>query len=395
MGRLVLTTAGESHGASMTAILTGLPAGLAVDLDAVNAALARRQGGYGRGGRMKIETDEVVVEAGLRRGVTLGSPMLLRVVNRDHRIDDAPAVRRPRPGHVDLAGMMKFGTKDAREVLERSSARETVVRVAAGAVTSQLLAEFGVRVHGYLVSLGDIDAADIPDDPDDLVAARDASEFYCPDVSADDAMKAAVDDVRAAGDTLGGVFEVRAFGVPPGIGTNATFDGKLDARLAGALMSIPAMKGVEIGLGMPAARMRGSQVHDPILPPSSGGGGRPRRARNHAGGIEGGITNGEPVVVRVGMKPISTLMKGLPSVDVTTGEETTAATERSDYTAAPAASVVGEAMVALVLADALLTKTGGDTMVEARRNLEAHLAAVEDLFRAGDRKSLPDHGRDV
>jgi chorismate synthase len=371
-----LLTAGESHGVSISAILTGVPAGLRVDLDAVNVTLARRQGGYGRGGRMKIERDEVVVESGLRRGVTLGSPILLKVPNRDHRIDDAPAVKRPRPGHVDLAGMMKFGTKDAREVLERSSARETVIRVAAGAVAAQFLARFRVRTHGFVVSLGEVTAASVPEDPDALVAARDASPFFCPDPGAADAMKAAVDAARGDGDTLGGVFEVRAFGVPPGIGTNATFAERLDARLAGALMSIPAMKGVEIGLGFEAARRRGSGVHDPILR----GEGRPRRARNHAGGIEGGITNGEPVVVRTAMKPISTLMKGLPTVDVDTGEETTGATERSDITAVPAASVVGEAMVTLVLADALLAKTGGDTMVEVERNLAAHLKAVEDLF---------------
>jgi len=379
MPRLELVTAGESHGVSVSAILTGLPAGLAVDLDAVDATLRRRQGGYGRGGRMKIERDRLTIEAGLRRGVTLGSPMLLKVPNRDHRIDDAPAVTRPRPGHADLAGMMKFGTKDAREVLERSSARETVIRVAAGAVAGQMLAEFGVRVHGFVVSLGDVGADAIPDDPDDLVAARDASPLFCPDPGATDAMKAAVDAVRDAGDTLGGIFEVRAYGVPPGIGTNATFGDRLDARLAGALMSIPAMKGVEIGMGIEAARRRGSEVHDPILP----GEGRPRRSRNNAGGIEGGITNGEPVVVRTAMKPISTLMKGLPTVDVVTGETTTGATERSDYTAVPAASVVGEAMVALVIADALLVKTGGDTMAEVRRNLEAHLAAVDDLFATG------------
>ena len=377
MGRLELVTAGESHGASVTAVLTGVPAGLRLDLDAVDAMLARRQGGYGRGARMEIERDRVVVEAGLRRGVTLGSPLLLRVANRDHRIDDAPAVHRPRPGHADLAGMMKFGTLDARDVLERSSARETAARVAAGAVAVQLLAAFGVEVHGFVVSLGDVRATSVPEAPDALLAARDASAFFCPDPATTEPMTAAVDAARADGDTLGGVFEVRAFGVPPGLGTNATFAGRLDARLAGALMSIPAMKGVEIGLGMEAASRRGSDVHDPILP----GEGRPRRGSNHAGGIEGGITNGEPVVVRTAMKPISTLMRGLPTVDVETGEASTGATERSDITAVPAASVVGEAMVALVLAGALLEKTGGDTMEEVARNLDAHLRAVEALFR--------------
>ncbi|MHC4471109.1 MAG: chorismate synthase [Planctomycetota bacterium] len=376
MGRLHLATAGESHGPSVTAVLTGLPAGLDLDVERIDATLARRQGGYGRGDRMKIERDRVEVEAGIRRGTTLGSPLLLRVVNKDHRIDDAPEVTRPRPGHADIAGMMKFGTRDARGVLERSSARETCARVAAGAVAAQLLGEFGVDVAGFVIALGPVTAGEIPDDAEALVNRRDASPFYCPDPTIDDEMKAAVDAARDGGDTLGGVFEVRGTGVPPGLGTNATWEARLDARLAAAMMSIPAMKGVEIGLGFEAARLPGSRVHDPILPAE----GRPRRPQNSAGGIEGGITNGEPVVVRVAMKPLSTLMSGLPTVDVVTGEASTGATERSDVTAVPAASVVGEAMVALTLADALLDKTGGDTMEEVRRNLEAHLAAVEELF---------------
>jgi chorismate synthase len=380
MTRLVLTTAGESHGKSVSAILSGVVAGLAVEPDAIHVQLLRRQGRYGRGGRMKIEKDRVLIESGVRRGLTLGSPLLLRVLNKDHRIDEAPAVTRPRPGHADLAGMMKFITRDAREILERSSARETVVRVAAGAVAALLLEEFGIQVRGFVRSLGPVHAADIPEAVEELVRQRDASPFYCPDPAATDAMKQAVDQARAAGDTVGGVMEVRAFGVPPGLGTNATLDGRLDSRLAGALMSIPAMKAVEIGLGLAAASLPGSQVHDPIR---KGTGGRPRRERNHAGGIEGGMTNGEPVVVRVAMKPISTLLKGLGSLDVATGEETTAAVERSDITAVPAASVVGEAMVALVLADALLEKTGGDTVTEVRRNLEGHLLAVNRLFENG------------
>jgi chorismate synthase len=380
MGRLTLTTAGESHGPSVSAVLTGVPAGLDLDLDAIDRVLARRQGGYGRGDRMKIEKDRVRIEAGLRRGRTLGSPLLLRIENADHRIDEAPEVTRPRPGHADLAGMMKFGTRDARDVLERSSARETVARTAAGAVAAQLLGEFGVEVAGFVVSLGPVRVGEVPDELSEIVNLRDASAFYCPDAVASADMKDQVDAARAAGDTLGGVFEVRATGVPPGLGTNATWEARLDSRLAAALMSIPAMKGVEIGLGFEAARRKGSEVHDPIVK----GEGRPGRTRNNAGGIEGGITNGEPVVVRVAMKPISTLMRGLPTVDVATGEETTGALERSDITAVPAASVVGEAMVALTLADALLEKTGGDSLPEVRRNLEAHLSGVEKLFDVAD-----------
>jgi len=376
MSRLTFASAGESHGESVCAILTGMPAGLDIDFDAVADALARRQGGYGRGGRMKIERDAVRIEGGIRRGRTLGSPLLLRVPNKDHRIDTAPAVTKPRPGHADLAGMMKFHTRNAREVLERSSARETVVRVAAGAVAASLLGQFDITVAGFVVALGGVRATITSDDPAELIRLRDGSPFFCPDEEVTEAMKRMVDETRKAGDTLGGLYEVRAFNVPPGLGTNATWDGKLDTRLAGALMSIPAMKGVEIGLGIEASGLRGSEVHDPILK----GDGRPRRSRNHAGGIEGGMTNGETVITRVAMKPISTLMRGLPSIDVETGEETTAAVERSDITAVPAASVVGEAMVALVLADALLEKTGGDSLDEVRRNLEGHLEAVNRLF---------------
>ncbi len=376
MSRLTFASAGESHGESVCAILTGMPAGLEIDFAAIADALARRQGGYGRGGRMQIERDAVRIESGLRRGRTLGSPLLLRVPNKDHRIDQAPAVTRPRPGHADLAGMMKFHTKNAREVLERSSARETVVRVAAGALASNLLAEFGITVAGFVVALGGVRATITSEDPEELIRLRGESPFFCPDPDVTSEMKKKVDATRSAGDTLGGLYEVRAYHVPPGLGTNATWDGKLDARLAAALMSIPAMKGVEIGLGMETAALRGSEVHDPILKVEK----RPRRARNHAGGIEGGMTNGETIVVRVAMKPISTLLCGLPSVDVETGEETTAAVERSDITAVPAASVVGEAMVALVLADALLEKTGGDSVEEVRRNLDGHIEEVNRLF---------------
>ncbi|MCU0727105.1 MAG: chorismate synthase [Planctomycetes bacterium] len=373
---LMLTTAGESHGVAMTAMLIGLPAGLVLDVGAIDAMLTRRQGGYGRGGRMTIEEDRVEVEAGLIRGKTLGSPLLLRVRNRDHRIDTAPEVTRPRPGHADLAGMMKYGTRDAREVLERASARETAARVAAGAVAAQFLLTFGVEVLGFVRALGPIRVGTVSEEPGELRRLRDASPFFSPDPAADEEMRAAVDAARAAGDTLGGVFEVRAFGVPPGLGTCASHDARLDARLAAAVMSIPAVKGVEIGLGFEAAARRGSEVHDPIVP----GTGRPRRASNRAGGIEGGITNGEPVIVRGAMKPLSTLMRGLPTVDARTGAVATGATERSDVTAVPAASVVGEAVVSLILADALLAKTGGDSLAEVRRNLEAHLRAAEALF---------------
>lgn len=377
MTRLSLQTAGESHGGCLVAILTGMPAGLELDPAWIDGYLARRQLGYGRGGRMRIESDRVEILSGVRGGLTIGSPVALRIANRDDTLDRLPPVTRPRPGHADLAGMLKLHTRDARDVLERASARETAIRVAGGAVAARLLDEFGIRVVGFLRSLDILQAMDVPTDLDELVARRDASPFLCPDPGVTDEMTAAVDAARDDGDTVGGVVEVRVRGLPPGLGGYATPEDRLDGRLAGALMRIQAMKGVEIGLGFAASRMRGSQVHDEIV---RGPSGAITRSRNSAGGIEGGMTTGGEIVVRAAMKPISTLRRPLRSVDVATGESVEAAHERSDVCAAPAASVVAEAVVALVLADALLEKAGGDSLTEVRRNLDAYRIACGSLF---------------
>jgi len=373
---LRLATAGESHGEAVAAVLEGIPAGLAVDLATVDLLLARRQGGHGRGARMRIESDRVEVPAGLRAGRTLGSPLLLLVRNRDATLERLPPVHRPRPGHADLAGMLKMGTRDARDVLERASARWTASLVAAGAVASLLLRECGIEVSGFTVSVGPVAGSAFPEAMAALRKARDVSAFYCPDPSVEAAMVAVVDGAKASGDTLGGVVEVRADGVPPGLGDFRTREGRLDARLAAALMGIPAMKAVEIGDGISAAVRPGSGVHDAILP----GDGLPRRSSNRAGGIEGGMTNGERVVVRAFMKPLSSLREALPSVDALTGEAAPAATQRSDTCAVPAASVVAEAAVALEITAALLEKTGGDSMDEVRRNLDAYLEAARRVF---------------
>ena len=371
-------TAGESHGPALVAVLLGVPAGLELDALRIDAALARRQLGYGRGGRMQIEQDRAEILSGTRHGRTIGSPVTLRIANRDSSIETLPDVTRPRPGHADLAGMYKLGTRDARDVLERSSARETAARTAGGAVAALFLDALGVRVAGFLRALGPIDAADVPDEIDAIVRRRDASPFLCPDTSVTDAMVREVDAARAAGDTLGGIVEVHAGGLPPGIGGYATPEQRLDGRLAGALMRIQAMKAVEVGMGFDSARRRGSEVHDEILPEGPIG---TRRASNRSGGIEGGMTTGEVVVVRAAMKPLSTLRRALRSVDVLTGQAADATVERSDVCAVPAASVVAEAVVALVLADALLEKTGGDSMDEVRRNLDAYRATCATLFR--------------
>lgn len=381
MARLELTTAGESHGPALIAVLTGVPAGLALDVARIDAMLARRQLGYGRGGRMAIERDRAEILSGVRRGRTIGSPIALRIPNRDDSIDRLPVVTRPRPGHADLAGMYKYGTRDARDVLERASARETAARVAGGAVAQILLGALGVRVTGFLRALGPVEAAVLPADPDELVRLRDGSPFLCPDPGVTDAMIREVDAASAAGDTLGGVIEVRARGLPPGVGGYVLPEHRLDGRLAAALVRIQAIKAFEIGMGFESARRRGSEVHDEILPDGALG---TRRSGNRSGGIEGGMTTGEDVVVRVAMKPLSTLRRPMQSVDVATGAAVLATVERSDVCAAPAASVVAEAVVAVVLADALLEKAGGDSMDEVRRNLDAYRAACIGLFARGD-----------
>jgi len=386
---LRFSTAGESHGKGTLVILEGVPAGLSVTPLDIARDLARRQLGYGRGGRMEMEKDAGEILAGVRLGETLGSPIAVWIRNRDHANwetamsvesrpgEDDEALRRvylPRPGHADLVGMLKYDREDARDILERSSARETSARVAAGAVARRLLAELGVSIGSHVTRVGPEMARSPETWPADLNAASDASELRCLDRDAEGRMKAAIDEARLAGDTLGGVFEVVATGLPVGLGSHISWDRRLDARLAGALMSIQAMKGVEIGLGFEAARLRGSAVHDEIhADPGRFRTGGFRRTRNHAGGLEGGTTTGEPLVVRVAMKPLSSLTRPLESVDLRTGEAAAAVRERSDVCAVPAAAVVGEAMVALVLADAMLEKLGGDSLGEMQASLESYL----------------------
>jgi len=400
---LKFTTAGESHGKGLVAIVEGLPAGLPVTADWIDRDLGRRMLGYGRGARMKIERDRVEILSGVRAGETLGSPVALLVRNRDwENWEDVMAaegtpgdlrrrrVTRPRPGHADLVGVLKYDRLDARDILERASARETVARVAAGALARRLLDEFGVDVGSHVVSLGGVRATPPADLPRPLNDAADRSEIRVLDPAVEAEIVARIDRAKKDGDTLGGEIEVVARGVVVGLGSHVSWDRKLDARLAGILMSIPAVKGVEIGLGFEAARRPGSAVHDPIdadagAGPAAADGGPPvpgharggfARRSNNAGGLEGGMTTGEPLVVRVAMKPISTLMAPLPTVDLASGAPASAQSERSDVTAVPAMGVIAEALVAIVLADAMLEKFGGDSLGEMRRNVAAYVAAL-------------------
>lgn len=392
-------TAGESHGPALVAIVEGLPAGLPVSAEAVNRQLARRMQGYGRGARMKIEADAIEWLGGVRAGQTLGSPVAMRIANRDWaNWEDVMApegegelrrrrVTRPRPGHADLVGVLKYDRLDARDILERASARETAARVAAGALARRLLEELGIEVGSHVVSLGGVRAAAPSPLPVPLNDASDRSPVRMLDATAEAQVIGRIDAAKAEGDTLGGEVEVVVRGLPLGLGSHAHWDRKLDARLGAAMMSIPAVKGVEIGLGFEAARRAGSDVHDPIAADETGAAdlrGGFRRVSNNAGGLEGGMTTGEPLVVRVGMKPISTLMSPLRTVDLTTGGEAAAQSERSDVTAVPAMGVIAEALVALVLADAILEKFGGDSLGEIRRNLEGYLHAMGRRWREVD-----------
>ncbi|MDQ7028664.1 MAG: chorismate synthase [Ardenticatenia bacterium] len=358
-------TAGESHGPALTAILEGFPAGVSVTVQDINRELARRQRGFGSGGRMKIEKDRVRVTSGIIAGRTTGAPIALHVVNDDWpnwQGREISPITRPRPGHADLTGGLKYGYEDLRYALERASARETTMRVAVGALCKRLLAAFDIHVGGYVVALGPVEARlDGLDYPERWKRAEE-NEVRCPDPEAAAAMQDAIRAVIRDKDTLGGIFEIVATGVPPGLGSHVHWDRKLEARLAQAIMSIPAIKGVEIGPAFRNARLRGSQVHDPFRQHH----GRIVRPSNNAGGFEGGITTGEPVVVRAAMKPISTILKGMPSVNLATGQEEPTVYERSDFTAVPRAVVVGEAMLAFVLADALIEKLGGDSLTEMR-----------------------------
>ena len=376
-------TAGESHGEALTAVVDGVPAGLPLREADINEDLARRQRGYGRGGRMKIEKDQVRILAGVRWGATLGSPITLQITNRDWEnwkstmaVGEPPAdvgrkeVTRPRPGHADLAGAMKYGHRDIRNVLERSSARETTARVAVAGIARRLLAELGITILSHVTEIGGVRiAGDLALPWDEVKRRAEASEVRCVDPAAEAAIIAAIDDAKAKGDTLGGIFEVVALGCPVGLGSYVQWDRRLDGRLAQALCSIQAIKGCEFGLGLETARRPGSAVHDEIVFDAAAGF---NRSSNNAGGLEGGVTNGQPVVVRAAMKPLSTLRTPLKSVDLATKEVVEAVVERSDVCAVPAAGIVGEAMVAIVLADALLEKFGGDSLDEIRRNYRAY-----------------------
>lgn len=387
---LRLTTAGESHGPALVCTLEGMPAGVPLVAADINAELFRRQQGYGRGRRMQIERDEVELLSGVRAGETMGSPVAMLIRNRDWknwmeimdpapREDDAEGLRprsvtRPRPGHADLTGVLKYDRVDARDILERASARETTARVAGAAVARALLAQFDITIGSHLVHLGGVDAALVPL-PDDLNAASDRSPLRTLDPAAEARMISRIDAAKDSGDTLGGICEIVARGLPVGLGSHVSWDRKLDGRVGQAMLSIPAVKGVEIGLGFDAARQSGAHVHDEIVIASGvSRTGNVHRTTNRAGGLDGGMTNGEPVVVRVAMKPISTLMQPLKTIDTTTSEPASASVERSDVTAVPAMGVIAEAMLALVLADAMIEKFGGDSLTEMRRNHDAYLA---------------------
>ena len=361
-------TAGESHGKGLVALVDGFPAGVEVRTEPIDAELRRRQGGYGRGGRQRIESDRVEILSGLWRGQSLGSPVALLVVNKDYKLEKMEDLDRPRPGHGDLSGAMKY-LGPIRAVLERASARETAVRVAAGALTKQLLAPLGITAFGYVAEVGPIRYEPHTGTLDQQRAIRDASELYALNPDQDPEVKALVDRCQKEGDTLGGVVEVRVEGVPFGLGTHAQWDQKLDGRIAQAVMSVQAIKGVEIGLGFEAARRRGSQVHDPIGYDAAQAGAPTlgfTRPTNNAGGLEAGMTNAQPIVVRAAMKPISTLARPLESVNLRTRKPESAAYERSDVCAVSAASVIVENVVAFEVARAVVDKFGGDSLAEIR-----------------------------
>ena len=386
--RLRFLSSGESHGPRLSAILEGIPAGLRLDLEGINLELARRQKGFGAGGRMKIERDRAVISAGFMGGATTGGPLALEVRNRDWKnwaTREIEPMTKPRPGHADLSGAIKYGYRELRLSLERASARETAARVAAGAVCKQLLAAFGVDVGAYTREIGGVQA-ELPElgGGDEAVAAYRArflaaleNDLACPDPAALDPMRQRITDWRKQKDTLGGVLEVVALGLPPGLGSHVQWDRRLDARLGFALLSIQAFKGVEVGPAFENARRRGTEVHDAIV---LGEGGALLRPTNRHGGLEGGITTGAPLVLRAAMKPISTTLNPRPTVDLATGEAATTTYERSDFCALPRAAPIAEAMLALVLADALLEKLGGDSMQELRPRFERlRRARLEDL----------------
>ncbi|MGB1101091.1 MAG: chorismate synthase [Pontimonas sp.] len=388
-------TAGESHGPELVGVLEGLPAGVPLLIESIQDDLARRRLGYGRGARMKFEADEVSFSGGVRHGLTQGGPIALRVANTEwpkwetvmspHPVDEselqggrAAALTRPRPGHADLAGMQKYGFEDSRPVLERASARETAARVALGAVARCFLAELGISVLSHTVAIGPVSVpedASIPG-PEDI-ARLDEDPLRCAHPETSAAMVAEVDQAHKDGDTLGGVVEVVVRGLPPGLGSYVHWDRRLDSRLAGALMGIQAIKGVEVGDGFATTRRRGSEAHDEIVNDGNG----VQRVSERAGGIEGGMTTGGPLRVRAGMKPISTVPRALRTIDTASGEEAVAHHQRSDVCAVPAAGIVAEAMVMLVVADAIVEKFGGDSVTEVQRNLRSYLESIPDTIR--------------
>ena len=383
------TTAGESHGKALVAIVEGLPAGLPIDIEQINHELWRRQQGYGRGARMKIEQDRVEILSGVRHGQTLGSPVALMIENKDWEnwqqvmateaadvpTEKARRVKRPRPGHADLAGGLKYDARDLRNVLERASARETAARVACGAIAKQLLAEFDVEIRSHVIQLGGIPSEPLNLTFDQLASIPEDSPLNCADKDAQQRMIDLIDQKKSEGDTLGGIFEVVVRGILPGLGSHTSWDQKLDGRLAQAIMSIHAVKAVAIGAGFEASSLPGSEVHDEISYDDRAK--QFARATNRAGGLEGGVTNGEEIRVRGHLKPISTLRRALRSIDIDTKQEEKAAFERSDITVVPAAGVIGEAMVALTLAAAMREKFGGDSLAETKRNFEGYRAQLQ------------------
>lgn len=387
MATLSYRTAGESHGKALIALVEGMPAGVDIDKDLIDNELRRRQGGYGRGGRQKIEIDHVEFLSGVRLGKSIASPIAMLIPNKDSRLDDVqatPPLHRPRPGHADLAGSIKWLTTDCRETLERASARETAARVAAGALAKCLLRAFGIDVFGFVRSVGPSmsDVQVTADNWRTLLQSREQSDLYCPDLVASETMREFVNQMKQAKDTAGGIVEAHVFGCPVGLGSCMTWDGRLDSRIAAAVVGIQAFKGVEIGMGFETTRLPGSKVHDEIAfdpagrqTPALGF----TRTTNNAGGLEGGMTNGRPVVVRGAMKPISTLGKPLRSVDLNTKQPSEAGWERSDISAISAASVVMENVIAFEIARAFLEKFGGDSLLEVKQNYDQFLATAQKL----------------
>ncbi|MFC1624066.1 chorismate synthase [Candidatus Omnitrophota bacterium] len=367
-------TAGESHGEALVGILEGMPSGLKLDGSFIDKELKRRQEGYGRGDRMKIEEDHAKILSGFRKGLTIGSPIAILIKNKDFSIDKLPELINPRPGHADLAGILKYGFKGARSVLERASARETAMRVAIGALSKLLLKEFKIRILSHVAMIGGVESHTSSLSFDGILKNLSGSKLNCADETSEKLMIEEIDNAKEKKDTLGGTFEVIVDGVPAGLGSYAQSDRRLDAKLTKAIMSIPAVKAVEIGNGIESTKKLGSKVHDEIFYSKAKG---IYRKTNNAGGIEGGVSNGENIIVRGYMKPISTLMRGLDSIDITTKEPMKAATERSDVCAVPSAGVIAESMCAFVISNVLMEKFGGDSVAEIKRNCEAYLAGLK------------------